>query len=421
MESDPLPECLNTSQCREIYIRAQVPLEFALYLYGYVMPFIVAVTVATNSFIVLVLSHRYLRTPTNVVLLAMAVTELLTGLSCLPWLLYYYTFDGYKVDEEFGLPPFWCTMFPYMASILPSIFHTAAIWLTVFLAVQRYIYICMPKLVRNYCTNRRSKQAIVIICMIAVWIYAPELFVTYNESFTVIDTENHAVRRICVRVRTAFIQMVGSNIYYYIIYGLHTLLSHTVPCILLVIFTWKLIAAIREADKRHAYLTSNSVTKKRYAMNADVESSDMGESPSVPPSKSFKKAARMRSSINESKRIQGLKQNTRMLIVVILLFLVTEIPAAMIFSLHVSTVALQITYIQKHYHLLNKLLIIRNVLIVVSYPFRFAIYCGMSQQFRQVVRSMLTEKVIFPCEKKARRIGRPTTTRMDTTQTDDRR
>ena len=58
------------------------------------MPFIVAVTVASNSFIVLVLSHRYLRTPTNIVLLAMAVTELLTGLSCLPWLLYYYTFDG---------------------------------------------------------------------------------------------------------------------------------------------------------------------------------------------------------------------------------------------------------------------------------------------------------------------------------------
>lgn len=61
------------------------------------MPFIVAVTVASNSFIVLVLSHRYLQTPTNIVLLAMAVTELLTGLSCLPWLLYYYTFDGKEI------------------------------------------------------------------------------------------------------------------------------------------------------------------------------------------------------------------------------------------------------------------------------------------------------------------------------------
>lgn len=48
-----------------------------------------------------------------------------------------------------------------------------------------------------------------------------------------------------------------------------------------------------------------------------------------------------------------------MLLVVIILFLITEIPAAMIFSLHVSTVALQITYIQQQYNLLNKLLIVR--------------------------------------------------------------
>lgn len=86
-----------------------------------------------------------------------------------------------------------------------------------------------------------------------------------------------------------------------------------------------------------------------------------------------------------------------MLIAVIVLFLLTEIPAAVIFSIHVSAVALQIGFIQKNYLLMNKLLILRNVLIVVSYPFRFAIYCGMSQQFREVVRQMLTQRVFFPC------------------------
>lgn len=49
-------------------------------------------------------------------------------------------------------------MYPYFATIFPSIFHTAAIWLTVYLAAQRCIYICMPKLVRNHCTIKRSKQ-----------------------------------------------------------------------------------------------------------------------------------------------------------------------------------------------------------------------------------------------------------------------
>jgi hypothetical protein len=66
-----------------------------------------------------------------------------------------------------------------------------------------------------------------------------------------------------------------------------------------------------------------------------------------------------RGSISESKRVQGLKQNTRMLLAVILLFLLTEIPAALIFSVHVGTVALKFTFIINHYALLNKLLIVR--------------------------------------------------------------
>ncbi|VDM75814.1 unnamed protein product [Strongylus vulgaris] len=104
-------------------------------------------------------------------------------------------------------------------------------------------------------------------------------------------------------------------------------------------------------------------------------------------------------AFNEPKRAQGLKQvtfshfqeimphNTRMLIVVIVLFLVTEIPAALIFIIHVLSVSLKSYVI--NYQLLNVLLIVRNVLIVISYPFRFAIYCGMSQQFRDVVRQVM--------------------------------
>ncbi|CAD5221242.1 unnamed protein product [Bursaphelenchus xylophilus] len=398
MNYDDPPECLNTSQCREVIINAQVPLEWALPLYGYAMPFIVALTLLTNSFIVLVLSQRYLRTPTNYVLLAMAVTELLTGLSCLPWLLYYYTFNGYRTDIQYGLSQLWCFSFPYMATICPSIFHTAAIWLTVYLAAQRYIYICMPKMVRNHCTIHRSKQAIVAICVCSLSIYAPEFFATYNGSYTLYNPKFNGNRRICLRIRTKFIQTVGNDIYYYSLYGLHTLLSHTLPCILLVCFTWKLISAISVADRRHAFLVARTATRKY-----TIESSETLE---LDPEKRKGFKLKSRESFSESKRLQGLKQNTRMLIAVIILFLVTEIPAALIFSVHVSAVAFQINFIQRHYNILNKLLIIRNVLIVMSYPFRFAIYCGMSQQFREVVRILLTHRIFFPCSKRAHEILR---------------
>ncbi len=35
------------------------------------------------------------------------------------------------------------------------------------------------------------------------------------------------------------------------------------------------------------------------------------------------------------------------------------------------------------------------MLIVISYPFRFAIYCGMSQQFRDVVRQIFLRQAYF--------------------------
>jgi len=48
-----------------------------------------------------------------------------------------------------------------------------------------------------------------------------------------------------------------------------------------------------------------------------------------------------------------------MLLAIILLFLLTEIPAALIFSVHVGSVVFKLTFILTHYATLNKLLIIR--------------------------------------------------------------
>lgn len=368
------PECLlqHPQQCREIRINAKVPLDWALPLYGFLMPLVVAITVLTNSFIVVVLSHRSLRTPTNFVLGAMAISELLTALVCLPWLLYYYTFQGFETDEHQGLPAFWCWLFPYLATILPSMFHTSAIWLTVYLAIQRFIYICMPKLVQKQCTMQRSKQIVICISIASIWIYAPELFANYNQSFNILDPQTNKTRSICVMSQTALIHLVGNNFYHLLLYGLHTILVHTLPCILLVFFTWKLLIAIREADKKHAILIGRAPqhTQRKYSespekspntmpfINKDVrysfDESGLSFNSNLP-----KTSNAPRCSISDTKRVHGLRQNTRMLLAIILLFLLTEIPAALIFSVHVGSVVFKLTFIINHYATLNKLLIIR--------------------------------------------------------------
>lgn len=150
------PSLLNMSS---IY-----PLEYAVPIYGYAMPFLMIVTIVANTFVAVVLSQRHMVTPTNVVLLAMAVCDMLTLTFPAPWFFYLYTMGNHHL--LLGPAPL-CFAFVSMAEVLPNAFHTTSIWLTVFLASQRYIYICHPQAARKWCTLPRVCKTIVAIAVAA--------------------------------------------------------------------------------------------------------------------------------------------------------------------------------------------------------------------------------------------------------------
>ncbi|EPB79166.1 7 transmembrane receptor [Ancylostoma ceylanicum] len=345
----------------------KVPMHWAIPLYGYVMPVIVMLTLATNSFIVIVLSHKYLRTPTNYVLLAMAVSELLTGLCVMPWFMYYFTLSGrdriLREETNHGTTILLASGLLRLSAILTGVQDP-----------QAGFYIVYP---------RWPDLVIFLICIAAVLMYIPDVLAFENLSLDVMDYRKNATRRMCYRRQTWLPRAMGLDLFYNLTFCAQTVFVHLIPCAMLVVFTWKLVRAIQLADKRHASLLSKSARRKF---------SEPPSSESLMPERNYSKNMKPRESVSEPKRAQGLKQNTRMLIVVIVLFLVTEIPAALIFIIHVLSVSLKSYVI--NYQLLNVLLIVRNVLIVISYPFRFAIYCGMSQQFRDVVRQMFTGKLL---------------------------
>ena len=110
------------------------PIEYARVMYGIMMPVLVAVTLVANSLIVAVVTRRHMKTPTNLVLLWLAVADLLTLLSPAPWYLYMYTLGYHEVllGESFI-----CYMYSYMTEHVPMFFHTTSIWLTCLLALQR--------------------------------------------------------------------------------------------------------------------------------------------------------------------------------------------------------------------------------------------------------------------------------------------
>ena len=111
-----------------------IPEKLRILLFGYVLPNLFALTIITNLLIVAVLSQQHMRTPTNLVLLGMAIADLLTLLIPSPWYIYLFTMGHH---HESIYPVKTCYIFHWMYEILPPLFHTYSIWLTLLLAGQR--------------------------------------------------------------------------------------------------------------------------------------------------------------------------------------------------------------------------------------------------------------------------------------------
>lgn len=85
-------------------VTMELPVKYAQPLYGYLVPFLLIITIIANTLIVVVLSKRHMRTPTNVVLMAMALCDMLTLLFPAPWLFYMYTLGNhYKPLSPTGM------------------------------------------------------------------------------------------------------------------------------------------------------------------------------------------------------------------------------------------------------------------------------------------------------------------------------
>ena len=78
----------------------------------------------------------------------------------------------------------------------PQIFHTASIWLTLALALQRWIYVCHANTARDWCSMKNTKIGIAVIFICAflhqvprygfsrqIWIIYAYIFIVYYRFF----------------------------------------------------------------------------------------------------------------------------------------------------------------------------------------------------------------------------------------------
>ncbi|KAL0273543.1 UNVERIFIED_CONTAM: hypothetical protein PYX00_006175 [Menopon gallinae] len=318
---------------------------YAQPIYGYIVPFLLIITIIANTLIVVVLSKRHMRTPTNVVLMVMALSDMFTLLFPAPWLFYMYTFGNHYKPLS---PVAACYLWRTMNEVMPALFHTASIWLTLALAVQRYIYVCHAPVARTWCTMPRVIKCVTWIYVLAT-LHQSTRFIDVVYTSTNVTWNGQPDVTVCKTSMARWVtDIVTLDVYYTVYYCFRVVFVHSVPCVSLVVLNVLLYRAMRAAQLRR---------------------------------KELFKANRK----SESKRIRDSNCTTLMLIVVVTVFLAVEIPLAVVTVLHI--ISSSITEILD-YSIANVLVLFMNFFIIVSYPINFAIYCGMSRQFRETFKEL---------------------------------
>nr|CAD7434840.1 unnamed protein product [Timema monikensis] len=341
----------NFTHVPYLNVTCELPIKYAQPMYGYIVPFLLIITIIANTLIVVVLSKRHMRSPTNAVLMAMALSDMFTLLFPAPWLFYMYTFGNhYKPLSPVGA----CYVWSIMHEVIPATFHTASIWLTLALAVQRYIYVCHAPVARFWCTMPRVLKVVGCIVALAILHQSTRFFDRVYIPME-ISWNGHKNVTVC-RLGMASWVTEGLNIdfYFTVYYGFRVIFVHTIPCVSLVVLNVLLFRAMREAQLKRARL--------------------------------FKENRK-----SECKKLRDTNCTTLMLIVVVTVFLLVEIPLAVVTTLHI--ISSSITEILD-YSIANVLVLFTNFFIIVSYPINFAIYCGMSRQFRETFKELFVRGTV---------------------------
>ncbi|CAH1798887.1 unnamed protein product [Owenia fusiformis] len=329
---------------------------YELYVYGYIFPPITILTIVVNTLEMIVYSHPSMRSPTSYLLVAMALADMLTGLIPLPVFFFYYTFGGYRHYMSVS----GCYIYQYLRNILPTIMHTASIWLNLALAIHRYIGVSHSKDIRGiYCTKRAVWTGILIIHVCATCVHLPRFFeVTFQPIKFPSKIGNNVLEEACIPVESDWYASVDFT-YFNMYFITRAAVIQVLPCLLLGIFNCLLMKTV---------VMGNRARKGLLEDNAKLE------------------ARLSKESI----------RTTVMLQVILILFLISEVPVAVILIIKVIQMNTGILIIHPNAEAI--LAVMSNLIILLSYPMNFIVYCSMSRKFKKTMLKIFSQDC---CDKKS--------------------
>jgi len=241
---------------------------FAVLIYGFLMPLITLVTLINNALVLVVLLRRQMRSPTNALLAALAVSDTLMSVCPVPCFMYFYTVGQRYLD---WVPYSWCFVHFCLTDYLPTVFHTASIWLTTSLAVQRYACVCCSadsKLRQKLCSMSGALWVIVGVYAAAVASQAcrfGELTFSAVRAPSLIDSTQQNDEATSAEVSACRYELAPfvarhETVYYNVYYWSRVILIHLIPCTALVILNACLVRALQEVRQRRRQMSLRTLS-----------------------------------------------------------------------------------------------------------------------------------------------------------------
>ncbi|CAL1528624.1 unnamed protein product [Lymnaea stagnalis] len=310
-------------------------------IHGYLAPIICILGIIANCLNIVVLTRKNMISPTNVLLTWLAISDGLTMMAYLP-----YAILNYHIYADGAASPMSNARFIMFYAIFSVVVHSVSIWLTVSLAVFRYVFIRYPRRGAKLCSTYRAKVTVVIVCVVVTLVCIPNsVSYIFKKSCT---ANNETMWYIELRKDTPGYQFLKNfNLW------IQAILVKLLPCLLLAVLSILLIKQMKDAEKRRKKLMNKG--------NSKVE--------------------------DDSRRHRKTNRTTRMLVVVVVLFVLTETPQGILQLLG----GIIDSFFMSVYSPLGDVM---DIIALFNNGINFVLYCTMSKHFRDTFIKIFLSDIV---------------------------
>lgn len=327
----------NGNDSTEFFL-LDLPPHFAFPIYGILCPIVTMLTLISNILVVCVFMKRRMRSVTTVFLVGLAVSDTLGAFlwSCVH--MFFYGIRQKPYTEPIAYPL--CLFFDY-GLYIAVIFHTTSVWLTMTLGIQRCIIVVFPFKGPRIWT---MKNSVIMTTVSYVLPIATFMFLFFMKNYSTKELPSGDL--VCMwKFASWFEEDITTYMSIYHIY--RSVFIQLLPCLSMMVSTVVL-----------AYKLRNEKIFRRGM-------SKIGK--------------------GQKKDYQHRHRTTLMVVIIMVIFLIVEVPNGIVFAIKVYDIDNNIMPTEIDY----PFAILHNFILLLSYHCNFWIYVGLSARFRRTLKDML--------------------------------